>query len=119
MLIQSPGRWNTAFKDLNDVTWDDAFSLFPTIKTVSKIALMVVPLYDHSKSCDQLEDKWYDRDTILNKFQYVSAQLKPKPNWIGIWAVKENIAEVRPIKDGSFERYPAVALVAHIQGQTR
>jgi len=110
-------RWNNAITDLADVSWEDAFSLFPTVKTVAKIALMVVPLYDHSKVLDKL-DKSYGLDIILEKYNKFSDQLKPKPNWTGIWALKEELAAPKLYKNGNYERYPAVALVAHVEGQT-
>ena len=112
-------RWNNAIDDLNDVSWEDAFALFPAIRTVAKIALMVVPLYDSSKNFEKIEDKSYNLDNILEKFNSFSAQLKPKPNWTSIWAVNTKMAEARTVKDGTYERYPAIGLFAFIEGQTK
>lgn len=112
-------RWENALSDLNDVSWENAFSLFSGITTVAKIALMVVPLYDSSKNLNDLAAKSYGLDNILEKYETFSGQLKPKANWSSIWAVKTKMAKPQQFKSGSYERYPAVALFANIEGQTK
>ena len=38
----------------------------------------------------------------------VSRQLKPDPNWFGLWHIHRDIVEYTELKKGSWENYPSV-----------
>lgn len=112
-------KWQNAIGDLNDISWDDAFSLYPSIPTVAKISLMVTPMYESSNDETVLYNKSYPPDIILEKFTSFSDKLKPKPNWTAIWSLNDKQEQTIQVKSGRFERYPAVALIAYIEGKSK
>ncbi len=112
-------KWQNAFTDLKAVSWEEAFSIFPEVRTVAKVALMVVPLYNRSKNLKKLANQSYTLERIFEKYRSFSDQLSPKPGWMGIWAVKPQMAKPIITKDHYYECYPAVALFACIKGKTK
>ncbi|MDD2211906.1 MAG: hypothetical protein PHV56_02910 [Clostridia bacterium] len=112
-------KWTDAVESLQKIDWKDAFELYPSIRTVAKITLMVTPTYEESKQLERIREKSYSLDTIYEKYDDFGKYLNPKPHWTGIWAVNQEISKVLPLSDGRNQRYPAVALLAHIDGQTR
>lgn len=112
-------KWTDAVNSLKQIEWKDAFDIYPFAKTIAKISLMVTPMYEESKHLEKLGDQSYSLDTIYNKYNDFGKHLNPTPHWTGIWAVNREIAKARTINNGRQQRYPAVALLAHINGQTK
>lgn len=112
-------KWTDAVNSLKQITWEDAFEIYPSVKTVAKIALMLTPTYEESTQVEKLGQQVYSLDAIYDKYDDFGNHLNPQPHWTGIWAVDQNFSKARPLSNGKYQRYPAVALFAHIDGKTR
>jgi hypothetical protein len=112
-------KWTDAIDSLNQIEWKDAFGIYPSVKTVAKICLIVTPMYEESKNLEKLREQSYSIDTIYQKYDDFGKHLTPNPHWTGIWAVNQQFSKAWPLSNGKYQRYPAVALLAHIDGQIR
>ncbi len=56
-------KWEDAVNSLKQIAWKDAFDIYPSVKTVAKISLMVTPMYEESKHPKKLRGKSYVPDT--------------------------------------------------------
>ncbi len=119
VTVSVQNKWTNAVNSLKQINWKDAFELYPAIKTVAKISLMVTPMYSESKHPEKLRNQSYSLNTIYKKYDDFGKHLNPKPHWTGIWAGNEELTKAKSLSDGRYQCYPAVALIAHIDGQTR
>lgn len=105
--------WSEALEQLRRIQASDFRHPVGSRQNVVRMALLVVPTYQGSKYRETLEtfnkeDAEQIHDTIVNG-------LSPTPNWSALWLLHSRLQEPVPYNDGSYELYPCVGVIAHVE----
>lgn len=109
-------RWKGAYNQLQSIKKKEINELGYGMKSFVKIILHVVPTYF---SADKTENLTYPtKKEAFDVLDSVSRQLKPAPNWFGLWHIHRDIVEYTELKKGSWENYPSVMVFVLATGMS-